>query len=120
MATVMFKGLRIEATIPGDYYLIERAPQFGHSRATLSTSPGRTNRSGEARVVGWLGETNNVNEYGRGCVRVTFDADGRMRVRAVEESPDAIVATRERCLDVERADSAEREPRPHPAAPRES
>jgi hypothetical protein len=41
----------------------------GASSWYLSDTPGRTNRSRQPRVFGWLGETNNVSSYARGIAR---------------------------------------------------
>ncbi len=70
----------------GDYYLVEIVPERGGDRYELRDEPGRTNMSCEPRVTGWLGTTDNVARYGRGCVRVTRDARGRVHIRPIAES----------------------------------
>ena len=55
-------------------FLIESI-RDGVTRNYAQSMPGRTNRSGEARLAGWLGETNNVTRYARGLVEVVRVAD---------------------------------------------
>lgn len=52
-------------------FLIEIIPQGCADHWELSDLPGRTNMSHEPRLDAWLGETNNVNRYAHGIVRVT-------------------------------------------------
>ena len=55
-----------------------------------TASPGRTNISREAKIRGWLGETNNVTSYAHGAVIVTAHSKrdpSRYRVRKAAVPP---------------------------------
>lgn len=64
-------------------------PQWREPRYSVCARPGRTNQSGEPRLTGWLGTTDNVARYARGLVRVgARTPNDRCRV---ERLPDAEV-----------------------------
>jgi hypothetical protein len=73
---------------PGDVrYLVEAFySSTGNTRRYVMARPLRTNMSGEPKLHGWCGETNNVSRTACGVVRVVAtnrDAD-RLRVERVE------------------------------------
>ncbi len=68
----------------GLYYLMLVSPQRGGEHYRLLNDPPRTNGSREICTNGWLGETDNVNRYADGAVRVQRDSAGRVRVSAVD------------------------------------
>jgi hypothetical protein len=82
----------------GYYYLICSERDGAAGRYYLRTSPGRTNMSGESRTRGWLGTTDNVAQFARGCVQVRRDASGRVRIRPVAER---VLAAREETAEAD-------------------
>ena len=71
---------------PGRYFLVRRVDFNRRCAETydLLSRPGRTNQSHEARLTGWLGETNNVSRTAEGAVEVYRDKIGRLRVRRAD------------------------------------
>jgi hypothetical protein len=51
-------------------FMIEISPQGKENRFVLQSDPGRTNMSHEAKLFGWLGETNNVSRTAHGLWKV--------------------------------------------------
>lgn len=85
---------------PGDVVFVIESYNFnqrGQERVYGQSIPGRTNRSGEARLAGWLGETNNISRYARGLaevVRVSGDSGERALVKRLRgrRAVDALTA----------------------------
>lgn len=49
-------------------------------------APGKTNLSGEAKLYGWLGTTNNIDRNAHGLVQIVrIFANGRAQVRRIAE-----------------------------------
>jgi len=60
---------------PGDVaFVLEVSPQQKADYYVARSSPGRTNRSNEPRLTGWLGETNNVSTHALGVWEVVRQA----------------------------------------------
>jgi len=58
----------------------------GESRYELRQHPGHKNRSGDATLDGWLGETNNVSRTAHGLARVKrITPNGRIMVTTLPE-----------------------------------
>ena len=70
----------------GRYFLVRRIDnnQRGVETYSLMTRPGRTNRSHEERLSGWLGETNNMSRHAEGAVEVYRDKRGALRARRID------------------------------------
>lgn len=51
-------------------FIRQVSPQGRADRMVVSLRPCKTNRSHEARLHGWCGETNNVSIYAKGVGRV--------------------------------------------------
>jgi hypothetical protein len=68
-------------------FVLEVSPQGKADYYVARQSPGRTNRSNEARLTGWLGETNNVNTDALGVWEVVRQAAAngdRIEVRKLD------------------------------------
>ena len=97
--SVTYRGLPVSDSDyleDGDYYLIKVCPERGEDHWVLRDEPGRTNVSHEPRVEGWLGTTDNVARFGRGCVRATHPRHKtpRLRLRAIREDEMTVCDTR--------------------------
>lgn len=55
-------------------FVLEVSPQQKADYYVARSSPGRTNRSNEPRLTGWLGETNNVSTHAIGVWKVVRQA----------------------------------------------
>jgi hypothetical protein len=77
--------------IDGDYeighigFRIDTSNPIRHTGTTLLTQhPAHTNQSGQARLYGWCGSTNDTNTYAMGLAKVVRRANnGRVQIAAV-------------------------------------
>ena len=83
---------------PGRYFLIRVDPQDRETHYEARCEPGRTNRSGEVRLSGWLGSTNNISRDACGAIEV-YRTERGLRARRIdatalydETSPDTTLA----------------------------
>jgi hypothetical protein len=66
-------------------FLVLTSPQGRTARYSLWTTPAHTNLSGEPRLTGWCGNTNNTSVDAYGLAKVTKVArNGRRRIATVE------------------------------------
>jgi len=74
-------------------YLVETLnTNTGRTLWCLHERPLRTNRSHEATLYGWCGETNNLNRNARGAWRVVRINKARDRIQIVKLSGGALAA----------------------------
>ena len=80
------KSLFGESLNEGDAgYLIKASRPTGWESYRLSAQPGRTNMSGQERLDGWLGMTDNINRYARGYRAVTNITRTHYHLTAIDE-----------------------------------
>ncbi len=81
-------------------FVVEVSPQSKAEYSEARVTPGRTNMSNEAKLRGWLGDTNNVSRHARGAGRIMRRSrrdDSRVLVELLSDDDAAVVDAMHEC-----------------------